>query len=139
MVSFLFFLSPLLICSASSKVSGSGSFSVDGRNLNWLLKCRNSRIGYQISCTIDMQATARTKIPYFVATTNAAKQPPRLPIESNIPIALIWIYRISRSWGQRGSFERKSLKIPPLTNYCWHTFNGKTVSIVPIVIRKHFT
>ena len=33
MVSFLFFLSPLLICSASSNVSGSGSFSVEGRNL----------------------------------------------------------------------------------------------------------
>ena len=40
-----------------------------------------------------MQAIARTKIPYFVATTNAAKQPPRLPIESNIPIALIRIYQ----------------------------------------------
>ena len=99
MVSFCFLLSPLLICSASSKVSGSGSFSVDGRNLkmdDWELKIREIFVFYQTNCTIDMQASARTKIPYFVATTNAAKQPPRLPIESNIPIALIWIDRLSR-------------------------------------------
>ena len=49
-----------------------------------------------------MQATARTKIPYFVATTNAAKHPPRLPIESNIPIALLSnIKGISRVFGKK--------------------------------------
>ena len=102
---FLFVLSPLLICSASSKVSGSGSFSVDGNNLKVFDQLANQGVrtvpdrrrivepSYHISCTIDMQATARTKIPYFVATTNAAKHPPRLPIESNIPIALFIEYQ----------------------------------------------
>ena len=55
-----------------------------------------------------MQATARTKIPYFLPTTNGAKHPPRLPIASNIPIALFIEYQ--RRWvnvGKNNHFKTK--------------------------------
>ena len=49
MVSFLFLLSPLLICSASSRVSGSGSFNVDGKNLKLVINRRTRAVERPLS------------------------------------------------------------------------------------------
>ena len=140
MESFLFLLSPLLICSASSNVSGSGSFSVDGRNLNCLWLCRPElRPPWIITISIALLTCKQLQEQKFHILL---QQPMQQNSHQDFPLNQIYpllFKRISKLLGQRLQKSRKTFWCPfPLTYNCGHAFHSKAISIVPVVVRKHF-
>ena len=143
MESFLFLLSPLLICSASSNVSGSGSFSVDGNNLNCLLLCWPGLPGLRcpsiLTISIALSTCKQLQEQKFHILL---QQPMQQNSHQDFPLNQIYpllFKRISKLLGQRLQKSRKTFWCPfPLTYNCGHAFHSKAISIVPVVVRKHF-